>query len=168
MRGAGRARAVGKRQNPTVVRNFTPHDQDAVEELVLDGLRERWGDSFDTSYNPDLADIDGHYLAKGAEVLVVEVDAQIVAAGALVLEGRDRGRVVRMSVAASHRRRGLARTVVEELIRRARERGLSELHVSTDTPWISAVALYRSCGFEEVGQDDTDTHFSMDLRGASP
>jgi len=33
----------------------------------------------------------------------------------------------------------------------------------TDTPWTSAVELYRSCGFVEVGRDDTDTFFVMSL-----
>lgn len=33
----------------------------------------------------------------------------------------------------------------------------------TDTPWASALALYRSCGFEDVGQDDTDTHLALPL-----
>ena len=37
------------------------------------------------------------------------------------------------------------------------------ISVLTDTPWTSAVAFYRACGFDEVGRDDTDTHFAMPL-----
>lgn len=59
------------------------------------------------------------------------------------------------------RREGLVRLVVEELVARARQRGIGELKVLTDTPWDSAVALYRSCGFVEVGRNSTDTHFTM-------
>ncbi len=33
--------------------------------------------------------------------------------------------------------------------------------VSTDTPWLSAVALYRACGFTEVGHDGVETHFRL-------
>lgn len=150
-------------QNAAVVRDFTAHDQRAVEHLVLAGLRERWGDIFDADHNQDLTDITGNYLATGAEVVVIEHDAGIVATGMLVPESLDRCRIVRMSVAASHRRCGLARTVVEELIRRARRRGFAEVHVSTDTPWVSAVELYHSCGFEMVDRDDIDTHFVMSL-----
>jgi len=40
---------------------------------------------------------------------------------------------------------------------------MAEVRVLTDTPWLSAVALYRSCGFTEAGRDDADTHFVMSL-----
>ena len=40
---------------------------------------------------------------------------------------------------------------------------MSEVRVLTDTPWTSAVALYRACGFTELGSDGTDTHFVMAL-----
>ncbi len=131
---------------------------------MLAGLRERWGTSYDASYNQDLADIVGNYVVGGGHVIVVEDESEIVATGALVPDGVDGGRIVRMSVATSHRRQGFGRMVVEELISRARACGMAEVRVLTDTPWLSAIELYRSCGFEEVGRDDTDTHFVMDLR----
>lgn len=80
-----------------------------------------------------------------------------------MFERPGQARIVRMSVAASHRRQGVARQVVEELVARARKRNVQELQVLTDTPWESAIALYRACGFDEVGRDSTDTHFSMRL-----
>lgn len=49
---------------------------------------------------------------------------------------------------------------------RARRRGMTEVQALTDTPWTSAVALYRSCGFTETGRDEVDTHFSLRLEGA--
>jgi ribosomal protein S18 acetylase RimI-like enzyme len=146
-----------------VLRDFTPGDQAAVRELVLGGMRERWGDAYDPSANPDLDDISASYINRGAEVVVVDIKGEIVATGALLPE-RDRGgRIVRMSVDRAYRRRGFGRQVVEELVRRARRRGMFEVVVLTDTPWTSALALYRSCGFEYVGQDDTDTHFALRL-----
>ena len=68
-----------------------------------------------------------------------------------------------MSVHRNHRQRGHGREIVDELVGRARHRGMAEVRVLTDTSWISALALYRSCGFDEVGHDDTDTHFAMRL-----
>ena len=73
------------------------------------------------------------------------------------------GQIVRMSVAGTHRRQGLGRQVVDALVAKAREQGLTEVIVLTDTPWTSAVALYLACGFEETGRDETDTHFSLSL-----
>jgi GNAT superfamily N-acetyltransferase len=145
------------------VRDFTPGDQASVRELVLGGMRERWGDCYGPSSNPDLDDISASYVDRGAEVVVGETGGEIVATGALRPEGGRRGRIVRMSVDKAHRRQGFGRQVVEELVRRARCRGMFEVVVLTDTPWTSALALYRSCGFDQVGQDDTDTRFVLPL-----
>jgi ribosomal protein S18 acetylase RimI-like enzyme len=145
------------------MRDFKPGDQVPVRELVLEGMRERWGDAYDPSVNPDLDDISASYLDRGAEVVVLEIGGEIVAAGTLQPDGDGRGRIVRMSVDRAHRRQGLGRRVVAELVRRAHQRGMIEVVVLTDTPWTSALALYRSCAFNEVGQDETDTHFALPL-----
>lgn len=142
---------------------MAPEDQETVRDLVLAGMEERWAESFDASHNPDLDDLMATYVARGADVVVLDKGGEIVGTGILVADGGDRGRIVRMSIHGSHRRQGHGRKIVEELIGRARRRGMAEVRVLTDTPWISAVALYRSCGFDEVGQDDTDTHFVIRL-----
>ena len=126
-------------------------------------MRERWGAAFDPSVNPDLDDISRTYVEVGAQVVVAETDGQIVACGILLPEAACRGRILRVSVRDTHRRRGLARQIVEELTSRARALGMEEVVVSTDSPWTSAVELYRACGFAEVGSDATDTHFLLRL-----
>jgi GNAT superfamily N-acetyltransferase len=146
-----------------VVRDFRTGDQEALRRLILGGLRERWGDAFDPALNPDLDDFVANYVDRGAEVIVVECDGGLVATGTLIPEPPAAGRIVRMSVSASHRRQGLGRRVVNELIGRARRRGMAELRVLTDTPWASAVALYRACGFTHLCDDGIDTHFVMNL-----
>lgn len=146
-----------------MVRDFDAADQVAVHDLVLQGLRERWGDAFDPSFNQDLDDIDAHYVEAGADVVVAEHAGAVVACGILLYEGDEEGRLVRVSVASTHRRRGLARAVVAELVERAHQRGRSRIHVLTDTPWTSAVELYRACGFTQLDSDGTDTHFVLDL-----
>ncbi len=146
-----------------MVRDFRSSDQQELRSLILDGLRERWGEAFDATHNADVDDFVTNYLDRGAEIVVVESDRSIVATGTLVPR-RDRvGEIVRMSVAATHRRQGLARRVITELIERASRRNMAEITVLTDTPWTSAVSLYRACGFVEVGHDETDTHFVMRL-----
>src|SRR5206468_2389532 len=105
-------------------------------------------------------------LDRGGEIVVIEHDHRLIATGTLMPEADD-GRLVRMSVAQTHRRRGLARRIVDELIARARMRGFSEVRVMTDTPWESAVKLYRACGFTELGDDGVDTHFRFELGAKS-
>lgn len=145
------------------IRSFSSGDGAAVRELVLAGLAERWGAAFDPAHNPDLDDLQASYLDRGGEIVVVDEEGRLVATGTLIPDGERRGRIVRMSVDRNRRRSGLGRQVVAELLRRARARGMHEVVVSTDTPWASALALYRSCGFVEAGRDGTDTHFVIAL-----
>jgi len=98
-------------------------------------------------------------------VLVARVDGRIVATGTLLIHETD-GEIVRMSVASTHRRQGLARLMVGALVTSARARNLERVRVATDTPWTSAIELYRSTGFTEVGTDETDTHFELRLTQA--
>jgi GNAT superfamily N-acetyltransferase len=146
-----------------VLRDFIPEDQPAVRELVLGGMRERWGTAYDPSANPDLDDISTRYVDQGAEVVVAQAADAIVATGILWPETDRCGRLLRVSVDQCHRRRGFGRLVVEELVRRARHRGMVEVVASTDTPWTSALALYCSCGFACASRDDRAAHFSLSL-----
>ena len=146
-----------------MLRDFRPGDQRELRQLILEGLRDRWGQAFDASVNSDLSDFVANYLGRGAEIVVIESDGKIFATGTLVAHDRRTGRIVRMSVSSAHGRQGFARCVVEELVRRARRRSMSEVRVLTDTPWTSAVELYRDCGFTDVGSDGTDTHFVMSI-----
>lgn len=104
-----------------------------------------------------------NYLCRGAEVVVIERDGDLIGIGTLIPDKGGAGRIVRMSVAQNHRRQGHARRIIDELIKQARRREMSEVHVLTDTPWDSAVELYRACGFMELGDDGIDTHFRMKL-----
>ena len=133
-------------------------DQASVRDLILEGMKERWGDAFDPERNSDLDDIVGSYVVHGAAVVVVEEDGMVIATGMLAPAGDGTGRLVRVAVASAHRRRGLGRLLVDELVRRAKACSMSEVRVSTDTPWTSAVELYRSSGFVRVAEDDEVVH----------
>lgn len=146
-----------------IVRDFESTDQDSVRSLIQAGLSERWGTDFDESYNHDLDDIAATYVATGASVLVIEHSGELVATGILLRLEAQVGQLVRISVAGDQRRLGLGRLVVEELIDRARSYGMKELRILADTPWHSAVELYRACGFDVISRDDADTSFQMRL-----
>ena len=148
-----------------VLRPFESGDQEAVRGLVLAGLRERWGEAFDPTFNADVDDVAASYVARGATVLVAEgVDGRIVGVGVLLRLPDGSGRLVRVSVDADARRRGHGRRLVEALVEVARSEGRPRVRVLTDTPWTSAVALYRACGFVVTGQDDRDIELVLDLR----
>ncbi len=147
---------------PGQPRPFRHEDQQAVRALVLAGLGDHFG-TIDPTMNPDLDDIWSSYVARGAEVLVIEVGGEIVATGTLAVESPATGRLVRMSVAKSARGQGLGRLLVNRLLDTARERAMTRVLVETNHDWWDAIGLYRACGFQEIGVWSGDRHFALDL-----
>jgi N-acetylglutamate synthase-like GNAT family acetyltransferase len=147
-----------------VLRDFRPDDQASVRDIVLAGMRDRWGDAFDPAANVDLDDIWTYYvLERGAEVVVCEEEGAIIATGTLLPVDIQTGQLVRIAVIRQQRRKGIATAIVKELQRRARQNEMKTLLVTTDLPWTDAVALYRACGFAIFEITTSTAALSMDL-----
>jgi GNAT superfamily N-acetyltransferase len=144
------------------IRPFQAADQEMARRLVLAGLGEHFG-FIDETMNPDLDDIQAHYVDPGHHFVLAEVDGQIIGTGALIEEGPQTGRLVRMSVDANYRGRGIGKQMVRYLTDVARERGYTRLLTETNDDWYDAIGLYRACGFETEGFRDGDIHLSLDL-----
>jgi N-acetylglutamate synthase-like GNAT family acetyltransferase len=147
-----------------VLRDFRPDDQASVRDIVLAGMRERWGDAFDPAANVDLDDIWTYYvLERRAEVVVCEEEGAVVATGTLLPVDIETGQLVRIAVICQQRRKGIAAAIVKELQRRARQNEMKTLVVTTDIPWTDALALYRACGFAIFEITDSTAALSMDI-----
>ncbi|KAI9334509.1 acyl-CoA N-acyltransferase [Zopfochytrium polystomum] len=72
-------------------------------------------------------------------------------------------RIVRMSVAAEHRGRGIGGQMLARLLEEARWRGYTRVVLETTKTWSDAARFYEGRGFRVVGEDEHDRHFSMDL-----
>ena len=147
------------------IRPFRPADQERVRALVLAGLGDHWG-TIDETLNPDLDDIAGTYVARGHHVAVAWIGDEVVGTGTLMSVSPAEGRLVRMSVAGSHRGRGIGRRLVGHLLSEARARGQRRVWVETTETWEDAIGLYRACGFRIDGSRDGDVHMYLDLDGA--
>lgn len=150
--------------NELNIRPFQAKDQEAARRLILEGLRQHWG-FLDESKNPDLDDIAAGY-AHGV-FLVAHLDNKLVGTGALLPEGRPggepAGRIVRMSVAANCRRRGIGGRILQALLDRAHARGYRRVFLETTATWADATAFYRAHGFRSLGIRDGDMHFVLEL-----
>ncbi len=146
------------------VSDFQPTDQAAVRWLILVGLGEHWG-RIDETLNPGLDDIGATY--GHGRTIVVRRGEDIVATGTVVPRDPSTAEILRMSVAADHRRYGLGRLVVEELLRTARGWGATAVVLETSTHWKEVVSFYRACGFaithREAGSFGEDTWFRREL-----
>jgi GNAT superfamily N-acetyltransferase len=146
------------------IASFDLTDQEPLRELILAGLAEHWG-NLDSSLNPDLDDIAATYA--GATVLVAWLDRRIVGTGTLVLRSPEVGEIVRMSVAADLRRRGIGMLVLAALRRRAGVLGLRRIVLETAAHWGEVIAFYEAAGFHVTHYEDSpfgrEAHFSLAL-----
>lgn len=147
---------------PPVLRPFAISDAAAMRALVLAGLRDHFG-SLDDTLNPDLDDITGVYHDAGAAILIAESAGDMIGCGILLGEDAQTGRLVRMSVRGDQRGKGIGKALVRELLETARKRGYRRVVCETTAEWADARALYRACGFQEIGTWCGDTHFAIDL-----
>jgi ribosomal protein S18 acetylase RimI-like enzyme len=148
---------------PTTLSQFEAQDTDAVRDLIVQGLAERWG-GYDPRCNPDLEDFAGHY--ESSVILVAKRGSRIVGVGVLQPEGAGSGRIVRMSVAGDCRRQGIGTQLLQGLVQAARERGCRRVVLETTASWESAVKFYGSRGFIAAEVRDGDQHFVLDGIGA--
>jgi GNAT superfamily N-acetyltransferase len=147
------------------IRRLRPEDRAAARELVLTGLEERWG-SLDLTMNPDLDDMASAYA--GATFLVAERGPGdgLVGTGALVYEAEGVDRIVRMSVAAGARRKGVGSRILNGLLESARGAGYRRVVLETTETWTNAIAFYERRGFREVGRRDGEVHLALDIEPA--
>jgi putative acetyltransferase len=146
------------------VSDLRPADQEAVRSLILEGLGEHWG-HIDETLNPDLDEMLTTY--GHGRTVVVRRGGEIVATGTVVRRDASTAEVLRMSVAAEHRRTGLGRVVLEELLATARDWGAAVVVLETSTSWAEVVSFYEACGFaishRATGPFGEDTWFHRDL-----
>jgi GNAT superfamily N-acetyltransferase len=148
-------------ENNLVIRRFDPIDQSQCRRVILEGLAEHFG-FIDESRNPDLDDIGHSYLAVGNDFYVAECDGHIVGTVGLLFEP-GRARIVRMSVAKSPCKQGVAMVLLETCIAVTKERGRPEIVAFTEPHWSDAVGFYTRAGFEQFGRDDEDIHLRLSL-----
>jgi GNAT superfamily N-acetyltransferase len=131
--------SLRSRGGDLLIRPVRPGDRDRVVELV----RDVW-DGHDYIQRV----FDDWVSEAGATFQAVELDGVVVglqrlrpyAPGLIWYEG--------LRVASTHRRQGLARTMLTSAISEAREQGFREMRLATGNP--TAVRLFESAGFKRL------------------
>ena len=124
----------------------------AAEPGDLDALMAIERDSYpDDAWSPELMAAElsnphAHYL-----VAVDDTGAIAGYAGLLAPIGTGQGDIQTVTVAATARRRGLGRQLLERLLAEAGRRGAEELFLEVRHDNVAAQTLYRELGFVEIG-----------------
>ncbi|XP_069832357.1 probable N-acetyltransferase family 8 member 5 [Dendropsophus ebraccatus] len=100
----------------------------------------------------DLKDIEGYYMRKGHCFWVAESAGEVVGtvAAAPLPGGEKSTELKRMSVASTHRGKGVAKMLCRTLIDFARKSGCSMVVLHTTSVQFDAVRLYEKMGFRHV------------------
>jgi GNAT superfamily N-acetyltransferase len=117
-------------------------------------VRDRLGDAFNPS--EEIFATERDFGGPGTAWLVVYEDDRAVACGGLRPLAPGIGEVKRMFVTAAARGRGLGRTLLAELERRARELGYGRVRRYTTEVLHEARALYDDAGYRRVELANVD------------
>jgi GNAT superfamily N-acetyltransferase len=130
----------------------------------------RYGNLFGEPASTEIARYPAEaFTAPDGTFLVLEVDGEVVAAGAFMRVGETTVEFKRMWTHADHRGRGLARQVLAELEAEARRRGHDRVVLSTGPRQPEAVRLYLATGYEPLFDRSLDAeqivihHFEKEL-----
>jgi DNA-binding MarR family transcriptional regulator/ribosomal protein S18 acetylase RimI-like enzyme len=122
----------------------------------FDELDRRFESGFDPAASLSADDRD--LIPPRGAFLVAFMDGESVACGAVKSISPGIGSLKRMWVADAVRGLGIGRRMLEALEAQSRELGLTTLRLETNHTLQEAIALYRSAGFREVPQFNTDPY----------
>jgi len=100
-------------------------------------------------------------LAQDVAFFVIRVDGEAVGCGGIQFFEGEYGELKRMYVRPSHRGRGLAKQMLEELAAHAARHGIGVLRLETGVAQTEAIGLYERSGFHEIppfGEYKLDPH----------
>jgi putative acetyltransferase len=134
------------------------HHRAAAAGLITEVYRE-YGMTFDRAFEADLADISGHYQARGGRFWVLLDGTRVV--GTVGAVPRDAGtcEIKRVYLDRAYRGRGHGRTMIAAALGWAAGAGFETAVAWSDVRLTTAHAVYRHLGFEPRGErtlDDPD------------
>jgi molybdate transport system substrate-binding protein len=151
------------------LRPATNRDARSVISLVQAGLEELGIDRAREQTTRDLNDLEARFVAPGGTFdVAVAPDGRIAGCAGVEVIDAAACRLRAMYVAASDRRQGIARRLLERMTAFARSRRFQRMELETASTMRAAAALYRAAGFEPSAEPPRaggcDLAFALDLR----
>ena len=130
--------------------DYQPHLKATFKELG-----EEWIKKYMTLIDHDrniLDDPEGEILHKGGEIIFAEWNGKIVGTAALSKKSADRFELSKLGVTENAKGLGIGRKLTEEIISRAKKRGLKELYLESNQVLEVAIQLYKKLGFVDLNE----------------
>lgn len=131
-----------------LIRTFEPADAAIAWDLHVEGLIDNSTDVHqDPAWDADVRAIPEHYLTPGSHFWVVEDAGSVVATSAVRRIDDTTAEIKRMRVTKTHRRRGIARLLVEVAEDFCRRNGYQRIILDTTDRQQPAQRLYESLNY---------------------
>lgn len=140
------------------IRPFNRKYQNAVNNLINEGLGEHWG-TIDPSKNQDLDDIEASY--KDGDFFVALLDNEVVGTGAIIHSSKQVAEIVRMSVSPKYRRMGIGHSILDQLVTTAITKGYKKVILETTASWTDVIRFYEVYGFKFTHEINGDRYFEL-------
>ena len=140
------------------IRRYEPRDHDEVWRLHLEGVvqtRSEYTEAMKNAakgYEDDLRSIEETYLGDGCNFWVIEAPDGLVAMSAVERIDAKTGRLRRMRVTGTWRRRGLALALLDTTAEFCRASGYDRIILDTTKQQAAAHKLYEAYGFTPSGE----------------
>lgn len=127
-----------------VIRAAVPEDIPQIVSLA---------DSSETAAHWSAREYDALFAAEAPErVAIVSEEAGAIAGFVIARCGMAEWEIENVVVSRALRRRGIGEELIREILRRAGERGVTEIFLEVRESNVAARALYGKWGFEEAGR----------------
>jgi ribosomal protein S18 acetylase RimI-like enzyme len=153
------------------IRSFRPGDAEACRVLYREGLLG--GQLAENDTGLDIDDIEMAYMRPGSHFWVAESPEGEVVGMIGVQKGEDSvGEIRRLRVAVPHRRRGIARQLLDAAVKFCRDNAYLKVALDTFTDREPAIKLFETAGFKHsrsknIGGKDLH-YFYLDLCHGEP
>jgi GNAT superfamily N-acetyltransferase len=139
--------------------------EEFMDELAPAALRAEFRAYVEHAIGVELGRIDEYYLAREGHGFWVADDGGVIGMVGVERHSAGAAELRRMAVAASHRRRGIARSLLHTAEAFCREQGYATMVLSTSELQAPAMRLYESSGYRCV-RTETATAGSHKTPGA--
>ncbi len=139
---------MGKSDSGVEIRRYQAGDDAAFRALNEAWIERQFG--IEEKDRVTLGDPEGKILAKGGHIFMVVDGDTPVGCCALLLLRPGVYEVAKMTVAESHRGRGLGRKVLAYAIEQGRTLGAKSLYLETNDSLLDAIHLYEELGFRHL------------------
>ena len=138
-------RFFGQKQSTIIISEINQADLQSVSDIHSQSFTNGWGDG-------TLANM---LKSAGMKGLVARLSSQkdnLLSGFIIYRVVSDEAEVITIATHSKHRKKGCARAMMDEMIRRALSERLHEIFLEVDETNLSAINLYQSLGFKNVGK----------------